>query len=191
MNHMAHGPCIHEYFQWPEHEHRLHRQVGGLVWFSPTLPLKIFSFLFQSRPGIALYYWSLSGMAVGWEGSLMVAQGCFLPTLWKSFINFKIQTHSVEILDLQEAILTKCSCQHKFVSGKLCENNTSTSNHRFPVLTSWTWARSIINHTGAHLNRISELSGHTVMFPWCLANLWKSYTHFHLQIPNVIVLDHA
>ncbi len=43
MGHMVptfHGPCIHEYFQWPEYEHRLCRQVGTPLWFSPTLPLK-------------------------------------------------------------------------------------------------------------------------------------------------------
>ena len=27
-SHMAHGPCIHEYFWWPEYEYRLDRQVG-------------------------------------------------------------------------------------------------------------------------------------------------------------------
>ncbi len=41
-NHMAHGPCIHEYFWWPEYEYRLGRQVGAPLWFTKTLPLKTF-----------------------------------------------------------------------------------------------------------------------------------------------------
>ncbi len=39
FHHMAHGPCIHEYFQWPKYEHRLHRQVRAPLWFSLTLHL--------------------------------------------------------------------------------------------------------------------------------------------------------
>ena len=30
---------VHEYFQWPEYEQRLRRQVGAPLWSSQTLPL--------------------------------------------------------------------------------------------------------------------------------------------------------
>ncbi len=42
-NYMAHGPCIHEYFWWPEYEHRLGRQVSVPSWFSQTPPLNFLS----------------------------------------------------------------------------------------------------------------------------------------------------
>ncbi len=50
---MAHGPCIHECFQWPEYEKKIFMSAREPLWFTPTLPLKdildkiIFGYLCQ------------------------------------------------------------------------------------------------------------------------------------------------
>ncbi len=59
-NHMAHGPCIYEYFQWPDYGYRLRRQVEAPLWFSGRVTLKSSAFSAIKRT------WQSSNQSVVW-----------------------------------------------------------------------------------------------------------------------------
>ncbi len=103
--HMAHGPFIHEYFKWPEHEHRLGHMSGFLRhYLLIPKPMKFIVYITVLKPYIRAKYCTI--------GPKIACRQVIVILLYSSYklINPVKQTSMANFENVRNVLLNSIKC---------------------------------------------------------------------------------
>ncbi len=110
---MAHRPCIHEYFWWPEYEHRLGRQVEVSPWFS-LLKNYLLKVLSQILNCLEFYSWITRKCAMPTESLGLSNQTCTFMHLYTYFFNMSEVDKNMVVWKLLRSLTCRFSSATAF-----------------------------------------------------------------------------